>query len=164
MPGDCQPQDALAPPGGSDDPAADPLADALTPQGSRCGRNVQRVTCHYAILYQCSAGGNEIGGCLVPHLIPCCSLRLGGYLCSSAAAASAVFSMHRYCLLAHSGRPLRVLISDCRVLVDQAARDAVWGAVAHLIGAFGASGATQRRRLAQAAAHQVGAAVIVRPL
>jgi hypothetical protein len=26
------------------------------------------------------------------------------------------------------GRPLRVLISDCRVLVDRAGRDAVWGA------------------------------------
>jgi hypothetical protein len=26
------------------------------------------------------------------------------------------------------GRPLRVLVSDCRVLVDRAGRDAVWGA------------------------------------
>ena len=48
-----------------------------------------------------------------------------------------------------------MLISDCRVLVDGGARDAVWGAVAHLVSAFTSSGAQQRRHLSNAAGHEV---------
>ncbi|KAL4444145.1 hypothetical protein ABPG75_011882 [Micractinium tetrahymenae] len=47
-------------------------------------------------------------------------------------------------------RPLRVLISDCRVMVDAASRDAVWAAVEHLISAFTSSGEKQRRNLSDA--------------
>lgn len=47
-----------------------------------------------------------------------------------------------------------MLISDCRVLVDGGARDAVWGAVAHLVSAFSSSGAQQRRHLSNAAGHE----------
>jgi hypothetical protein len=34
-------------------------------------------------------------------------------------------------------RPLRVVVSGCRFLVDLATRNAVWGAVSHLVAAFG---------------------------
>lgn len=83
MPCYCQPQDALAPPGSSDDPAADPLADALTPQGSRCGRNVQREG--DAIMQFASSAqlrGTTLAVLWFPRLILCYSLRLGGNLCS----------------------------------------------------------------------------------
>lgn len=45
----------------------------------------------------------------------------------------------------HSTRPLLVHVSDAKLLIDGAARDALWGAIEHLVVAFTTSPAAARR-------------------
>ncbi|GAB4818387.1 hypothetical protein N2152v2_005433 [Parachlorella kessleri] len=51
----------------------------------------------------------------------------------------------------HAKRPLKILIRDCKFLVDIAARNALWGVIDHLVNAFVSPPATQAVNAAAAA-------------